>query len=68
MSAPDIRSHLGTSTLALMSQRDWPEGLVQTGREENETWLYLDGHPVRKLGIVEAWNLLNPERPICPTC
>ena len=59
MSTQEVRSHLGTRTLALMSQRDWPEGLVQTGHEENETWLYLDGRPVRKLGSVEAWNIMH---------
>ncbi|MFC3088499.1 hypothetical protein [Tabrizicola soli] len=62
-----ICSHLGTRALAHISQRDWPEGLVQTGHEDNETWLYQDGRPVRHLGTAEAWNLLNPERTLCPT-
>jgi hypothetical protein len=59
MNTTDIRSHLGTRTLSHISQRDLPEGLVQTGHDDNELWLYQGGRPVRKLGIVEAWNILH---------
>lgn len=60
MSVTDIRSHLGTRALAHISQRDLPEGLVQTGHEESELWLYQDGLPVRRLDSAEAWGILNP--------
>lgn len=65
----DIRTHLGSRCLALVPQRDWPAGVVQSGQEENETWLYEDGKPVRRLSFAEAWNLTHPpERRIpCPT-
>jgi hypothetical protein len=59
MNTQEVRSNLGTRTLGMMSQRDWPEGVVQTGHEENEIWLYEDGRPARKLDIVEAWNILH---------
>ncbi|MCZ8080309.1 MAG: hypothetical protein O9289_17440 [Rhodobacteraceae bacterium] len=67
MSIADIRSHIGTRALAHISRRDLPEGLVQTGHEENEIWLYEAGCPLRQLGTAEAWNMLNPERPLCLT-